>query len=388
VTLAAAALGGALLVPSAGSAQALDHAQEKVQQRARAQAPKARTAERVLADMTLAQRVGQLFMVGTPADEVDRATKAQIGRFHIGNVMLTGRSHGGIKSPARVSRAMRSQVSAASTDGVGLFVATDQEGGQVRVLQGPGFSDIPSALEQGRWEPSALRAAARTWAGQLRKAGVNLDLAPVMDTVPGRKAAKHNPPIGKFDREFGYTPKVVTTHGLAFLRGMTDGGVVPTVKHFPGLGRVKGNTDTKAGVTDKVTTRHDAYLKPFQAAVDAGVPFVMMSTAYYSHLDPKNPAAFSPFVIDTMLRGDLGFKGVVISDDLARAAQVASFSPAGRALRFIGAGGDIVLTVDHDPLPEMYAAVLGRAQDKKSFRAKVNAAALRVLTAKQHRHLL
>ena len=384
LTVAAAVLGGSLLLPAAGSAYAPDHPHQP----ARVQAPKPRTAARVLAGMSLAQRVGQLFMVGTPADRIDRTTKAQIGRFHVGNVMLTGRSYGGIKKPARVARAMRSQVSAASTDGVGLFVSTDQEGGQVRVLQGPGFSDIPTALAQGTWEPGALRSAAHTWAGQLRKAGVNVNLAPVMDTVPGRRAAKHNPPIGRYDREFGYTPKVVTTHGLAFLRGMTDGGVVPTVKHFPGLGRVRGNTDTKAGVTDKVTTRHDAYLKPFRAAVDAGVPFVMMSTAYYSHLDPDNPAAFSPFVIGTMLRGDLGFHGVVISDDLARAAQVASFTPAGRAVRFIGAGGDIVLTVDHDPLPAMYAAVLDRARESKVFRAKVDAAALRVLTAKQHRHLL
>ncbi|GAW51954.1 MULTISPECIES: glycoside hydrolase family 3 N-terminal domain-containing protein [unclassified Nocardioides] len=380
LTVSAAALGVSLLVPSAGSAHAPDRAQ--------AHAPKVRTADQVLTDMTLAQRVGQLFMVGTPADEVDRATKRQISRFHVGNVILTGRSYDGVEKPARVSRAMRSQVSAASTDGVGLLVATDQEGGQVQVLQGPGFAAMPSALEQGTWAPARLRAAAKTWARQLRKAGVDLDLAPVLDTVPGRKAAKHNPPIGRYHREFGYTPRVVTRHGLAFLRGMTDGGVVPTVKHFPGLGRVNANTDTKAGVTDRVTTRHDAYLKPFRAAVEAGAPFVMMSTAYYARLDADRPAAFSPFVVDTMLRGDLGFQGVVVSDDLARAAQVARFTPAGRALRFIGAGGDIVLTVDPDPVPAMYAAVLARARHDEAFRAKVDAAALRVLTAKQHRHLL
>ena len=89
-----------------------------------------------------------------------------------------------------------------------------------------------------------------------------------------------------------------------------------------------------------------------------------------------------------MLRGDLGFRGVVISDDLARAKQVASFSPAARALQFIGAGGDIVLTVDHDPLPAMYGAVLDRARNRKAFRAQVNDAALRVLRAKEARHLL
>jgi beta-N-acetylhexosaminidase len=342
----------------------------------------------VLADMTLGQRVGQLFMVGTPADRVDPATRRQIGRFHVGNVMLTGRSYGGVEQPARVSRAMQSGVSQESTDGVRLFVGTDQEGGQVQVLQGRGFSDMPTALAQGSWRPRRLHGAAEQWARQLRRAGVNLNLAPVMDTVPSARAAQHNPPIGRYDREFGYTTRGVARHGLAFLRGMTAGGVVPTVKHFPGLGRVRANPDTTAGVTDRVTTRHDAYLAPFRAAVDAGVPFVMMSTAYYSRLDASNPAAFSPFVLGTMLRGDLGFRGVVISDDLARARQVAGYSPAGRALRFIGAGGDVVLTVDSAPLPAMYGAVLDRARSSDQFKAKVRAAALRVLRAKQHRGLL
>ena len=74
------------------------------------------------------------------------------------------------------------------------------------MLQGPGLSDIPTALEQGTWRPRKLHGAAEMWAGQLRRAGVNLDLAPVLDTVPSKKAAKHNPPIGGYDREFGYTP--------------------------------------------------------------------------------------------------------------------------------------------------------------------------------------
>jgi beta-N-acetylhexosaminidase len=215
-----------------------------------------------------------------------------------------------------------------------------------------------------------------------------MNLAPVMDTVPSPRAARHNPPIGGYDREFGYTTRVVGHHGVAFLRGMTDGHVVPTVKHFPGLGRVRANTDTAAHVTDRVTRRHDPYLRPFRAAVDDGVPAVMMSTAYYRRLDPRWPAAFSPFVVGTVLRGDLGFRGVVISDDLARARQVASFTPAGRALRFVGAGGDIVLVVDPDPLPAMYDAVLRRARTSERFREKVDAAALRVLRAKGRQGLL
>ena len=114
----------------------------------------------------------------------------------------------------------------------------------------------------------------------------------------------------------------------------------------------------------------------------------MMSTAYYARLDPKRPAAFSRFVVTKMLRGDLGFDGVVISDDLANAQQVARFSPGARAVRFIRAGGDLVLSVDPAPVPEMYAAVLRRARTNARFQDLVDAAALRVLRAKQARGLL
>ncbi|KQW47830.1 hypothetical protein ASC77_15520 [Nocardioides sp. Root1257] len=351
-------------------------------------APPPSPAETALDRMTLTQQVGQLFMVGTPADEVDTRTRAQIGRFHVGNVMLTGRSHHGVRPPARVARTMQAQVSRRSTSGARLFVATDQEGGLVRVLQGPGFSPIPTALEQGRWRPSRLRAAARRWAGELRRAGVNLDLAPVLDTVPGPRAARRNPPIGVFDREYGYTPRAVTRHGLAFVRGFADGRVATAVKHFPGLGRVRANTDTSSHVTDSVTRRRDPYLAPFRAAVEAGAPFVMMSTAVYTRLDPRRPAAFSPYVVGTMLRRDLGFDGVVISDDLGGARQVAGVSQGQRAVRFVAAGGDVVLTVHPGTLPAMYRAVLQRARSDQAFRAQVHASALRVLTAKQRQGLL
>jgi beta-N-acetylhexosaminidase len=141
-------------------------------------------------------------------------------------------------------------------------------------------------------------------------------------------------------------------------------------------------------VTDRVTRRGDAYLRPFETAIDAGVPVVMMSTAYYSRMDRRNPAAFSPYIIRTVLRGDLGFRGVVISDDLANARQVSRWSYGDRAVRFLAAGGDMVLIVNPSALPAMYEAVLSRAQRNATFRAKVDRAALRVLQTKDKRHLL
>ncbi|HEX8498710.1 MAG TPA: glycoside hydrolase family 3 N-terminal domain-containing protein [Actinomycetales bacterium] len=343
---------------------------------------------RVLRVMTLEQRVGQLFMVGGAATGTPRSTRSAVTDLHVGSVMLTGRSSAGIAATARVSARVRALATRSATAGVPLFVATDQEGGAVRVLRGSGFSTSPSALVQGGWSAATLRSRAAGWGRELRAAGVDVNLAPVADTVPSRSAARSNAPIGRFGRQYGFTSDVVTTHAVAFSQGMAQAGVVATAKHFPGLGRVTGNTDVTAGVTDRTTTRRDPLLAPFAAAIRARTPFVMMSTAYYSRIDPARPAVFSPVVIDGMLRRDLGFTGVVISDDLGSARQVARWSPGDRAVAFVRAGGDLVLTVDPATLPAMYRAVLARARTDAIFRARVEVSVRRVLTAKHDAGLL
>lgn len=331
--------------------------------------------------MTEAQRVGQLFMVGASSNGPDAATMNAITTDHVGSVILTDTSYRGVSAIASVSQRLQN----AAGNAAKLFIATDQEGGEVQRLQGPGFDSIPSATIQGQMTPTQLRAHARRWGTQLREAGVNLNLAPVVDTVPPGEV---NAPIGAIARQFGSDPTRVATHGVAVVLGLRDAGVDAAIKHFPGLGRVSGNTDNSAGVTDRVTTRHDTFLAPFAAGVNSGVPFVMMATAYYDRIDPSRPAAFSRAVVTGMLRGDLGFRGVVISDDLGSAAQVANYSPGDRAVDFVAAGGDIVLTVKASQIPQMAAAVLATARADATFRAQVDAAALRVLTAKQAQGLL
>lgn len=338
-------------------------------------------AQRTLLAMNEAQRVGQLFMVGASSAGPDTATMSALTRYGVGSVILTDTTQRSAVAIATISR----QLQATTPRTAKLFIATDQEGGQVQRLQGPGFDTIPSGVDQGSFGPQQLRADARRWGSQLKAAGVNLDLAPVVDTVP-RGAA--NPPIGDLSREYGSDPATVAAHGVAFAQGLADAGVDATIKHFPGLGRVRANTDTDSGVTDSITTRNDAYLAPFAAGIKAGAPFVMVSTAYYTRIDPDRPAAFSPTVITGLLRGDLGFGGVVISDDVGGAVQVARFSPGARAVDFVAAGGDIVLTVNAGQIPEMTAAVLARAKTDPKFHTEVNAAALRVLQAKQARGLL
>jgi beta-N-acetylhexosaminidase len=347
-----------------------------------AAAPAALTPAQQLARLTLPQRVGQLFMVAAPATGSDINTMSDITRYHVGSVYLAGRSRAGTGATAAVVRRMTATVSAATTGGIRLAVATDQEGGFVQVLGGPGFSVIPTGVAQGRQAPAVLQANARVWGNQLRAAGLTVNLAPVMDTVPSAQFAPHNAPIGFFGREYGFTPQTVSSHGGAFAAGMRQAGIAPVVKHFPGLGRVTLNTDTSRNVRDTVTTRTDPYLLPFRTAIQAGTRWVMVSSAYYTRIDAGHIAPLSPVIMRTMLRGDLHFTGIILSDDLCNAAQLAPWAKGARATGFIHAGGTMLLCANPRDIPVMSSAVLQLAQRSPAFAAEVNAAALKVLTVK------
>ncbi|XAS66254.1 glycoside hydrolase family 3 N-terminal domain-containing protein [Micrococcaceae bacterium Sec5.7] len=326
--------------------------------------------------------MGQLFMVAAKATGADATTMADLANYHTGNVYLAGRSHAGTRATAAVVAGMTATVSAASTGGVPLFVATDQEGGYVQVLNGPGFSVIPTALAQSGSSSAQIQASARLWGSQLLQGGVNVDLAPVLDTVPGPQSAASNPPIGFYQREYGFAPAQVSAQGNAFAAGLREAGVAPVVKHFPGLGRVLLNTDVSGNVHDTLTTISDAYLEPYRAAIRNGVRWVMVSNAYYDRIDPANIAAFSTVIMGTMLRSDAGFTGIIVSDDLCNAVQLAPWALGDRAVDFIGAGGTMVLCADPLSIPVMYNKVLQRAQGNAAFRAEVDAATLTVLRVK------
>ena len=339
-------------------------------------------AATTLAGMDLDERVGQLFMLGFDAGGSPAAALNAVKRQDVGSVTLIGRNYDGTSAVRTITDQLQDAAA------LPLLVATDQEGGQVQVLQGPGFPDMPSALEQGELPVADLEVQAKTWGRALAKAGVNVDLAPVLDVVPA-SLGHANQPIGRYDRQFGSTAPVVSSHGLAVVAGLEASHVTPVVKHFPGLGSVIGNTDVTAHVVDSSTSPHSSSLDPFRAAVDSGVPVVMVSSATYSKIDDDHIAMFSPAVVTGLLREDLGFTGVVITDDVGNAAAVRAAAPvSARAVRFLLAGGDLVLTVRAEDVPVMAAAVIARAKASESFAATVDAAATRVLTLKDEAGLL
>ena len=344
-------------------------------------------AAKVYSRMTQVQRVGQLFIVGIASYDPAANVARPVDTYHFGSLLFTGDYTRSVSATRAATRRMQALATTKATAGARFLIGANQEGGQIQQLAGPGFSAMPSALAQGGLSVSGLRRSAEVWGRELRSAGLNLDLAPVMDVVPAATASE-NQPIGALGREFGYSPGTVAAHGAAFIEGMRSAGIATTAKHFPGLGRVVGNTDFTSRVVDSTTTAGDPYLASFQEAINIGVPFVMVSLATYTRIDPDHMAAFSSKVMTGLLRDRMRFGGVIMSDDLGQAAAVADMSPGRRAVDFLDAGGDLITSQDLGPAISMEYAVLGRAATDASFRSVVATAVLRVLDAKQALGLL
>ena len=171
--------------------------------------------------------------------------------------------------------------------------------------------------------------------------------------------------------------------------GLALAGVTATLKHFPGLGRVRGNPDTQAGVIDSVTAADDDQVAAFGTlARSPAHPFVMVSSATYPRIDPANQAMFSRAVLTGLLREQLCFEGVIVSDDVGEAEAVQGVPAGQRAVRFLRAGGTMVLTVTPDDVPAMVDEVVRTSQGDAAFARTVDAAVRTALLAKAEAGLL
>ena len=234
-----------------------------------------------------------------------------------------------------------------------LLIAVDEEGGDVTRLHFPSGSPEPGNAVLGRLDDvaSTRRSAARIGA-DLAAYGIGLDLAPVVDV----NSADDNPVIGT--RSFGADPEVVARHTVAYVEGLATQSVAACAKHFPG----HGDTHTDSHLDQPVVladldTLHRRELVPFRAAIEAGVATVMTSHILVPALDPSAPATFSEPILQVVLREELGFTGVVVTDALDMAGASATQGIPTAAVRALAAGADL-LCLGSDTTPEGYAAVL------------------------------
>jgi beta-N-acetylhexosaminidase len=224
---------------------------------------------------------------------------------------------------------------------LGLLVMTDEEGGGVQRMANL-VGSLPWAHTMGTyWSAAQIQSAVHNVAVKMAAAGVNMDLAPVAD-VDGRAVfPSATNPDGL--RSFSGNTSVVARDTVAYMNGLRSGGVIPVVKHFPGLGYASYNTDFGPAHTLTWSTEQTVGLPPFKSAIAAGAPAIMTSNASVPGLS-TNPGSISPTLITYELKGKLGFHGLILTDSLtAKAISAAGWSVPGAAVQALRSGADMIL---------------------------------------------
>jgi len=308
-------------------------------------------------------------IVGALERAPSAAFLARVRAGELGGVILVGRSWTASEMAATTTRLQR----AACTAGSPLLIGVDQEGGVVRRLPWAAPFDSAAALGADT-DPDRVEAEAADAAAALHAVGVDVDFAPVADV---------RSPVSAWlgSRTFSGNPAVVAALVPRFVDGLQQSGIASTAKHFPGLGHAPANTDdgvvaVRAGAT---ALRRD--LAPFRAAIDAGVQLVMISSAAYPALDPsRTPAMFSRPIVSGLLRAQLGFRGVVVTDALdAPAAARTPHAPA----RAIAAGVDLLLYTSEAASEAGYASLVADAAASPTLRHALQTASARIAALKQ-----
>jgi beta-N-acetylhexosaminidase len=286
----------------------------------------------VIRTWSLRRRAAQLVVV--PALNADLRGLSASFAAGAGGVLILGQG-----VPADLAH----QIAAANGSapaGVPLFVMSDEEGGGVqRMANVVGSMPWPRQMA-ATMTTDEVMALARQTAVRMRDVGVNVDLAPVLDADGGQGPDNRNPD-GK--RSFSAEPATAARYGVAFANGLRQGGVVPVVKHFPGLGGATGNTDNGSAATLPLSALRAQGLVPFKAAIGAGVGAVLVSNAQVPELT-SGPASLSSAVIRDLLRGALAFRGLVLTDSLsAGAVKTAGYDIPRGAVAAVSAGADMVL---------------------------------------------
>ncbi len=282
-------------------------------------------------------KIGQLLMVGLPGPQVDDSTLDLIKRYRINNFIIFKRN---VLGPGQLCNLNTGLAACCREQGLGPpLIAIDQEGGTVARLCPPQFTGYGDAREYAESSDAEKRLTdyAATCGRELRELGINLNFAPVLDVCPSRQ--------GFFmeRRSLGHDPQRVAELGALIINVMQQQGVAACAKHFPGLGGAKLDPHLLLPVVERSRAELEADLFPFQRGVAAGVATVMSSHTVYPHLDPDIPATLSSVILTEILRRQMGFKGVVVTDDLEMGAIENEMPIEDAALAAFQAGADLLL---------------------------------------------
>lgn len=301
-------------------------------------------------------------VMGTLDGPPSRSFLARVRSGRMGGALFLGN---GWLTPSNVTRITSELQRAACVRGEPLLIAVDQEGGIVKRLSWAPPTEAPADMRS----PSDAHSQAAATAAALRKAGIDVDFAPVVDTP----SSAHNF-LGS--RAFSHSRTWNAKMAPAFVGGLQQHGIAATAKHFPGLGLAGGNTDNGQITINAAAWKIEEGLLPFSAAVKAGVKLVMVSTAIYPHLDPsRRAAAFSSKIINGILRRQLKFKGVTVTDSLTAPAADATPHAATKAML---AGSDLLIWGSESAVEAGYATLTADAPGSPRLQARLAQAAGRI----------
>ncbi|MDP8972493.1 MAG: hypothetical protein M3N45_04795 [Actinomycetota bacterium] len=336
------------------------------------QAEKGETTEEAVSRLSVRDAVGQMFVVGMDGTEPNYYVEKMVRERNVGGILLLGHNLESEKQTRALTDSLQ-RLAVETEPAIPLFVAVDYEGGEVG--SAPWVSKQPSAAEVGgRADREEARRIAEEIGRELGRGGVNTNLAPVVDTGSGAA-------IGS--RSYGDDPALVALMGTAFVEGSERAGVISSAKHFPNHGPTLEDSHIARPVVDhELQTVLRSDLAPFRAAAEAGVPMVMVGHLVYPTLDPERPTSLSSVAIE-LLREELGFDGVVVTDDLIMEGARRGGTTADAALRAVQAGVDLLI-VSGPPEDQAaaYDAVVAAVESGEIPRERIDASVERIENVK------
>lgn len=288
-----------------------------------------------LQKMSIEEKIGQLLIIGLEGKIINETTRKMIEEYKVGGFIYFARN---IEDTDQLLNLTKDLKSLNDKNPAGLFISIDEEGGRVSRLPKT-YKKLPNSKIIGDLDDVKLSYEYGQLLGyRLNTVGVNLNFAPVLDI----NSNPHNPVIG--NRSFGNTADIVSRNGVALFKGMESTGVIPTVKHFPGHGDTSVDSHINLPIVNKsLKELVDLELIPFKAAIEENIDMIMVAHILFPELDKVYPSTMSKNILNDLLRGDLDFNGVIISDDLTMGAIVENYTLENAALEFLKAGGDIAL---------------------------------------------
>ncbi len=327
-------------------------------------------AQAILSSMTPAEKVGQMVMIGVRGETADEDSLYMLHQYHIGGVVLFDRN----MKTAEQTRALVDGLQRGAGEKVPLFIGVDEEGGSV--VRGKDFlPPPPSQKELGdEGETTKIEASASRTSKELKKLGINLNFAPVAD-------------VGESSRAFSNDPETVLKFVRAAAQGYEENRMLYALKHFPGIGR--GTVDSHEEVSTIDATAEDMAardLLPFQTIIDEKQPedyFILVSHLKYTAYDKENPASLSRAIQTDLLREKLGYRGLIITDDVEMGALSKHYDFRDIGRRAVEAGADIVLVCHEYPHEtDVYLGLLEAVESGEIPMERIDASVRRILLAK------